>query len=102
MDPIQKQIDETVKGNPIVVYGKGTSDAPACGFSKAVFDIFSKLGVDFKSIDVLSNPELREGVKQYTQWPTLPQIFIKGEFVGGCDIVRELFAKGDLEKMVKT
>ena len=98
---IQKQIAETVKSHPIVVFVKGTPQAPMCGFSKAIMDIFSSLGAEFKTVDVLSDPDIREGVKEFTQWPTIPQVFIKGEFVGGCDIVRDLFAKGELQPMVK-
>jgi len=102
MNPeVQKQIAETVKSHPIVVFVKGSPEAPMCGFSKAVMDIFQRLGTQFKTVDVLSDPDIREGVKEFTQWPTIPQIFINGEFVGGCDIVRDLFAKGELETMVK-
>ncbi len=98
---VQKAISETVATHPIVLFVKGSPEAPQCGFSKGVMDIFSYLGVPFQTVNVLADPLLREGIKQFTQWPTIPQIFIKGEFVGGFDIVREMFEKGELEPMVK-
>lgn len=101
MSDVQKKIADTVSSHPIVMFVKGSPEMPQCGFSKAVMDIFDHLGADYKTVDVLSDPEIRDGIKQFTQWPTIPQIFIDGEFVGGCDIVRDLFAKGELETMVK-
>ena len=101
MSDIQKKIAETVSNHPIVMFVKGSPGMPQCGFSKAVMDIFDHLGVQYQTVDVLSDPEVREGIKQFTQWPTIPQVFINGEFIGGCDIVRDLFAKGELEDMVK-
>ena len=97
----QKHIAEEVKNNPIVLFVKGSPQMPMCGFSKAVMDIFEDLGVQYKTVDVLSDPNIRDGIKQFTNWPTIPQIFIKGQFVGGCDIVRDLYARGELQKMVK-
>ncbi len=96
----QKQIAQAVAENPILLYVKGTPEMPMCGFSKAVMDIFGTIGVPFKTVDVLSDPEIRDGIKRFTNWPTIPQIFIKGQFVGGCDIVRDLHARGELQKMV--
>ena len=102
MNPeVQKQIAETVKGHPIVLFVKGSPQAPMCGFSKAIMDIFSSLGTEYKTVDVLSDPDIREGIKEFTQWPTIPQVFIKGEFIGGCDIVRDLYSRGELQPMVK-
>ncbi|MBM4303552.1 MAG: Grx4 family monothiol glutaredoxin [Deltaproteobacteria bacterium] len=98
---IQNKIAEDVKNHKIIMYVKGSKGMPMCGFSKRVMDIFTDLGVDFETRDVLSDPEIREGVKQFTQWPTIPQIFINGEFVGGCDIVTDLFMSGELKKMVE-
>ncbi len=98
---LQKRITDTVKSHPIVLYVKGTPEAPMCGFSKAVMDIFNRLGASFKTVDVLSDSDIREGIKEFTQWPTIPQVFIKGEFVGGCDIVRDLYSKGELATLVK-
>jgi monothiol glutaredoxin len=99
---VQKAITDTVASNPIILFVKGTPEAPQCGFSKGVMDMFQYLGVPFQTVNVLSDPLLREGIKQYTQWPTIPQIFIKGEFIGGFDIVRDLFERGELENMVKS
>ena len=98
---VQKKIAETVESHPIVMFVKGSPQMPMCGFSKAVMDIFDHLGVPYKTVDVLSDPAIRDGIKAFTQWPTIPQVFIKGQFVGGCDIVRDLFARGELENMVK-
>ena len=98
---VQFQIEQEVKANPIVMFVKGSRGMPQCGFSKAVMDIFDELGVEYKTVDVLSDPGVRDGIKAFTQWPTIPQVFINGEFVGGCDIVRELYLKGELENMVK-
>ena len=100
MDDILKTIENDVSQNKIIVYMKGTKDEPQCGFSAAVVEAFNSLGVDFETRNVLADNELREGIKKYTNWPTVPQIFINGKFVGGCDITRELFASGELKKMV--
>lgn len=96
-DRIRQEIDE----NPVVLYMKGTPMFPQCGFSAAVVQILSELGVKFKGIDVLSDPSLREGIKQFTNWPTIPQLYVQGEFVGGCDIVREMAANGELAQLMK-
>ena len=100
MDDILKKIDSEVKSNKIVVYMKGTKTEPQCGFSAAVVDIFNSLGVPFETRDVLASNELREGIKKYSNWPTVPQVFINGKFVGGCDITRELYQAGELQKLV--
>jgi monothiol glutaredoxin len=94
---IQQEIDE----NPVVVFMKGTPMFPQCGFSAAVVQILSATGVKFKGIDVLTDPQLREGIKQFTNWPTIPQLYVNGEFVGGCDIVREMAENGELEALLK-
>ncbi len=96
-DRIQQDLDE----NPVVLYMKGTPMFPQCGFSAAVVQILSDIGVKFKGIDVLVDPSLREGVKQFTNWPTIPQLYVKGEFVGGCDIIREMAASGELSGLLK-
>jgi monothiol glutaredoxin len=96
-DRIQQDIDE----NPVVLYMKGTPMFPQCGFSAAVVKALSDIGIKFKGIDVLVDPSLREGIKQFTNWPTIPQLYIKGEFVGGADIVREMAATGELETVLK-
>jgi monothiol glutaredoxin len=101
MQDIQKQIAEEVKNNKIIMYVKGTRQQPMCGFSAAVMDMFNSLGVPYETRDVIENPAIREGIKQFTQWPTIPQVFINGEFIGGCDIVRDLFQSGELQTMIK-
>lgn len=93
---IQQEIDE----NPVVLFMKGTPMFPQCGFSAAVVQVLTEMGVKFKGIDVLPDPELREGIKAFTNWPTIPQLYVKGEFVGGCDIVREMYANGELKTMM--
>lgn len=100
MNSILDQIDTDVKSNKIVVYMKGTKEAPQCGFSAAVVDVFNTLGVPFETRNVLSDAELRDGIKKYSNWTTIPQVFIDGKFVGGCDITREMFASGELKKLV--
>jgi monothiol glutaredoxin len=101
MSDILKQIDSDIKANKIMIFMKGTRSFPQCGFSAATVQIFDQLGVDYKTADVLSDPELRDGIKSYSNWPTIPQVYINGKFVGGCDIIRELHERGELEPMVK-
>ncbi|MBS1183943.1 MAG: grxD [Proteobacteria bacterium] len=101
MADIKSFIDNEVKTNDIVLFMKGTPDFPMCGFSGQVVQILGYLGVPFKGINVLDNPELRDGIKAYSNWPTLPQLYVKGEFVGGCDIVREMFQKQELQSHLK-
>ena len=100
MDIMQK-IDSEVKSNKIIVFMKGSKDAPQCGFSSAVVDIFNALSIPYETRDVLSDNELRDGIKRYSNWPTIPQVFINGKFVGGCDITRELYKTGELQELVK-
>ncbi|MBO6639514.1 MAG: Grx4 family monothiol glutaredoxin [Roseitalea sp.] len=90
-------IDNEVKGNDVVLFMKGTPGFPQCGFSGQVVQILDYLGVDYKGVNVLADDDLREGIKTYSNWPTIPQLYIKGEFVGGCDIVREMFQAGELQ-----
>jgi monothiol glutaredoxin len=97
MSDINAFIDEQIKSNDVMLFMKGTPDFPQCGFSGQVVQILNYLGVDYGSADVLSNPELRDGIKTYSNWPTIPQLYVKGEFVGGCDIVREMFQAGELQ-----
>jgi monothiol glutaredoxin len=98
---VLSQIDEKVKNNKIVLFMKGTPDFPQCGFSAHTVEILKSYGVPFATEDVLSNPAVRDGIKRYTNWPTIPQIFIDGKFVGGCDILHELHERGQLEPMLK-
>ncbi len=102
MEDVQKKIAADVASNPILLYVKGNKQFPQCGFSKAVMDIFNTLGAQYETRDVLSDPEIRDGVKEFTKWPTIPQIFIGGKFVGGCDIIREMYQNGQLAPMVKS
>ena len=95
------QIAEAVKSNDVVLYMKGTPVFPQCGFSAAVVDVLTKLGVKFQAFDVLADPDLRQGIKEFANWPTIPQLYVKGEFVGGCDIVREMFQAGELQSLLK-
>ena len=91
-------IDNTVKTNDVVLFMKGTPDFPQCGFSGQVVQILNYLGVDYKGVNVLADDDIRQGIKDYTNWPTVPQLYVKGEFVGGCDIVREMFQAGELQQ----
>jgi monothiol glutaredoxin len=95
-----ERIKGIVGGNDVVLFMKGVPAAPQCGFSAAVVQILSQLAVPFKGVDVLSDQEIREGIKAYSDWPTIPQLYVKGEFVGGCDIVREMFQAGELTTLL--
>jgi monothiol glutaredoxin len=98
---IQTRIEGHLKDNAVVLYMKGDRDFPQCGFSAVVVQILKNLGVDFKTFNVLEDDELRQGIKDYTNWPTIPQLYIKGEFIGGCDIVREMFTSGELQTLLQ-
>ena len=99
-NPVHEKIDGLVKGNKIVLFMKGIPQAPQCGFSAKVVEILNSLGVQYDSVDVLADPEIRQGVKEYANWPTIPQLYVDGEFVGGCDIVIEMAQRGELQKLV--
>src|SRR5690606_13107295 len=88
--------------SPVVLYMKGTPVFPQCGFSAAVVQVLNHLGVKFKGIDVLADPDLRQGIKEFASWPTIPQLYVQGEFVGGCDIVREMYQSGELQTLFKS
>ena len=98
-NPVLEQIRGEVDGHEVVLFMKGTPVFPQCGFSAAVVQILSHLGIKFKGIDVLQDPGLRQGIKDFSNWPTVPQLYVKGEFVGGCDIVREMAETGELEQL---
>ena len=98
---IKEDIKEIIKKNDVCLFMKGTPDAPQCGFSMAVSNILKHLEVKFQGINVLENENLRQGIKDYSDWPTIPQLYVKGEFIGGCDIIKELFEKGELQTMFK-
>ena len=97
----QETIKKTIDDNDVVLYMKGTADFPQCGFSGRAVQILNACGVGFVTIDVLSDPEVREGVKQFSNWPTIPQLYIKGEFVGGSDIMTEMYQSGELKEMLQ-
>jgi len=99
-EEVQKAIDEAVKSNPVILFVKGSPQMPQCGFSKGVMDLFTHLGVEYKTVDVLADPLLREGIKKYKNWPTIPQVYINGEFIGGFDIVRDMYQSGDLQELL--
>ncbi|HEV7278307.1 MAG TPA: Grx4 family monothiol glutaredoxin [Devosiaceae bacterium] len=98
MTDINAVIDDKVKNNDVFLFMKGSPDFPQCGFSGQVVQILNYLGVDYQSANVLEDQNLREGIKTYSNWPTIPQLYVKGEFVGGADIVREMFQQGELQK----
>lgn len=99
-NPVIQRIQQDISGNDVVLYMKGTPVFPQCGFSAAVVQVLSDLGVKFKGIDVLTDPSLRQGIKEFASWPTIPQLYVKGEFVGGCDIVREMHQSGELQQLL--
>jgi monothiol glutaredoxin len=98
---VHDRIKQDIAENSVVLFMKGTPVFPQCGFSAAVVQILTHLGVKFKGIDVLADPEVRQGIKEFSSWPTIPQLYVKGEFVGGCDIVREMFEAGELGDFLK-
>ncbi len=98
---IAERIASDVQSNDVVLFMKGTPVFPQCGFSAATVQILTQLGVKFKSFDVLKDPELRQGIKEFSNWPTIPQLYVKGEFVGGCDIIREMHESHELESLLK-
>src|SRR3954463_5841723 len=97
-DPVKAQLDELIKKNKVLLFMKGNKHFPQCGFSAQVVQILKELGTGFETVNVLQDPAVRDGIKEYSSWPTIPQLYIEGEFVGGCDIVKEMFATGDLHK----
>ena len=98
---INKKIEDLINNNDVCLFMKGTPDSPQCGFSMAVSNVLKHLNVNFKGINVLEDDNLRQGIKEYSDWPTIPQLYINKEFIGGCDIVKELFEKGDLKKILE-
>ena len=100
-DSVQAYIDETVKNNKVLIYMKGNRTFPMCGFSAATIQIFDSLGVPYETVDVLQDPAVRDGIKHYSSWPTIPQVYVNGEFIGGCDIIQEMHSRGELEPVVR-
>lgn len=101
-DPVQARIERAINDHDVVLFVKGTPVFPQCGFSAVMVQVLTHLGVKFKGIDVLSDPELRQEIKAFSDWPTVPQLYVKGEFMGGCDIVREMFETGELAQLLAT
>jgi monothiol glutaredoxin len=99
---VQQRIKDDIKSNDVVLFMKGSPVFPQCGFSAAVVQILTHLNVKFKGIDVLSDPSIRQGIKEFSNWPTIPQLYVKGEFIGGCDIIREMFQTGELQETLQS
>ncbi|MBM3477951.1 MAG: Grx4 family monothiol glutaredoxin [Alphaproteobacteria bacterium] len=97
---VAQRIKDDISSNDVVLYMKGTPVFPMCGFSAAVVQVLSQMGVKFKGINVLEDPSIRQGIKDFSNWPTIPQLYVKGEFVGGCDIVREMSESGELQALL--
>ena len=102
VDHVSHNIKNEIKSNDVVLFMKGTPVFPMCGFSAAVVEVLTKLGVKFGSVNVLDSDEIREGIKQFSNWPTIPQLYVKEEFIGGCDIVKEMFESGELLELLNT
>ena len=100
-EDLKKKINNEIKNNDVCLFMKGTPDVPQCGFSLAVSNVLKHLNVDFKGINVLEDSLIREGIKEYSDWPTIPQLYIKEEFIGGCDIIKEMYEKGELQNKLK-
>ena len=98
---VKSRIEKEISSNEVVLFMKGTPVFPQCGFSSMVSQVLSHIGVEFKGVDVLAEPTLRDGIKSFSDWPTIPQLYVKGEFVGGCDIIKEMFEKGELQEFFK-
>ncbi len=101
MNNIFDEIQKTIDQNDVVLFMKGSKDFPQCGFSATVSHILNTLGVNFKDIDILKDQELRQAIKEFSDWPTIPQLYVKGEFIGGCDIVKEMMQAGELQQLLK-
>jgi len=99
---IQESIKSVVESNDVVLFMKGTKETPQCGFSNAIVNTLSFMNVDFKDVNVLDDDDLREGVKIFTDWPTIPQLYVKGEFIGGCDIIQDMYKSGELSEVLKS
>ena len=100
MNDVFAEIEREVRENKVLIYMKGTPSFPMCGFSAATIEVLRELGVPFKAVDVLAEPEKRDAIKTYSKWPTIPQVYVGGKFIGGCDIVRELHERGELRRIL--
>jgi monothiol glutaredoxin len=101
MTNINEKIKDIINKNDVVLFMKGTPEMPQCGFSMTVSNILKELKVKFNGVNVLADPEIRQGIKDFSNWPTVPQLYVKGEFIGGCDIAKEMYEKGELQKILK-
>jgi monothiol glutaredoxin len=99
-DQLRQRIQQTIDSSKIVLFMKGTKSFPQCGFSATVVEVLKRLDADFSTVNILADPQMREGMKEYTNWPTFPQLYVEGRFVGGCDIVRDMFQSGELAPIV--
>ena len=99
-NPVHERIQQEVDDQQVVLFMKGTPIFPQCGFSATVVQVLTHIGVKFKGVDVLMDPQIRDGIKSFSDWPTIPQLYVKGEFVGGCDIIREMFESGELQQLL--
>ena len=102
VDHVSQNIENEIKSNDVVLFMKGTPIFPMCGFSAATVEVLNKIGVKFESVNVLDSDEMREGIKKFSNWPTIPQLYVKEEFIGGCDIVREMYESGELLELLNT
>ncbi len=100
-EDVKKTIQETVDGNKVVLFMKGTKNFPQCGFSARSVEILKKCGAEFKDVNVLTDPEIRQGIKDFSNWPTIPQVYVNGKFIGGSDILMEMFQSGELQKLIQ-
>ena len=100
-ESVNDRIRKTIEENKIVIYMKGNPTFPMCGFSAATIEVFNELGMPYETVDVLQDPEIRDGIKQFSEWPTIPQVYVAGEFVGGCDIIREMHGSGELATLLR-
>jgi monothiol glutaredoxin len=101
MSSVNERIQSLIDANKVLIFMKGNRDIPMCGFSATVVEVFNRLGVPYETVDVLEDPQVREGIKVFSSWPTIPQVYVAGKFVGGCDIVRDLYQRGELEPLVR-
>ena len=99
-DSVREKIQSIIDSNDVVLFMKGTKHFPQCGFSATVVEVLRRSGSDFQDVNVLENPEIRQGIKEFANWPTIPQLYVRGEFIGGCDIVREMYEKGELDAVL--
>lgn len=100
-NPVFSQIRKDIAENDVVLYMKGNPTFPQCGFSSVASQILKHLGAEFKSVDILQDPEMRQGIKEFSDWPTIPQLYVKGEFIGGCDIMKEMYESGELKQLLE-